>query len=275
MFAAMVPRNFKTVVLVVFCGLMLIGCPKRLTDLGKDGAPRSPDDLLARISYAEKQVYAIKGEAKLIVDAPQGKGSIPVFAAVSHPALIHLEQLDFFGRPQGVLVTDGTRFGLYQAQEGKYFRGPASAANLGRFLPLAIPPAELAALMLGRAPRIPSESMTMHFDEGLQVFILVLTKGEVRQTLYVQPPSYRVTKSIVENLNAYDLAFADIGAQDGATVPRLISLVAANAKISLEWVWKEITVNEAPDLSLFEMEPPEGVPSTDVDAAGIPQGPDK
>jgi hypothetical protein len=55
--------------------------------------------------------------------------------------------------------------------------------------------------MLGRAPRIPPESMEMRFDDKLQLLVLVLTRGKVRQTLHVQPPSYRVVKSTAENLS--------------------------------------------------------------------------
>lgn len=251
----------------------LSACPKRIADFGKDGEPRTPQELLARINVAESQIYSLKGDAKLIVDAPQGKGAVTLFAAVTHPALIHLEQLDFFGRPQGVLVTDGTRFGLYQAQDGKYYRGPASPANLARFLPLVMPPAELAAVMLGRAPRIPAESMEMRFDDALQQLVLVITRGKVRQTLHVQPPSYRVVKSTAQNLDAYELEFKDLVTQGGITLPRRAALDARSAKTSVELVWKDVAINEAPDLSLFELEPPEGIPVVEVDANGVPSEP--
>ena len=271
MSAAMLPRRFTP--LLISAVLALTACPKRIADFGKDGEPKTPQELLRRIEVAESQIYSLKGEAKLIVDSPQGKGAVSLFAAVTHPALIHIEQLDFFGRPQGVLVTDGTRFGLYMQQDGKYYRGPASPANLARFLPLVMPPAELAAVMLGRAPRIPPESMQMRFDDPLQLLVLVLTRGKVRQTLHVQPPSYRVVKSTAENLEAYDLAFSDLTAEGGVTLPKHAALDARTAKTSVELVWKDVAVNEAPDLSLFDFEPPEGIPVVEVDANGFPSQP--
>jgi len=269
--AAMVPQRFTP--LLISAVLALTACPKRIADFGKDGEPKTPQELLRRIEVAESQIYSLKGEAKLIVDAPQGKGAVSLFAAVTHPALIHIEQLDFFGRPQGVLVTDGTRFGLYLQQDGKYYRGPASPANLARFLPLVMPPAELAAVMLGRAPRIPPESMEMRFDDKLQLLVLVLTRGKVRQTLHVQPPSYRVVKSTAENLQAYDVAFSDLTTEGGVTLPKHAALDARSAKTSVELVWKDVAVNEAPDLSLFDFEPPEGIPVVEVDANGFPSQP--
>ena len=268
----MLPQRFS--LLLISGVLALTACPKRIADFGKDGEPRSAEELLKRINVAESQIYSLKGDAKLIVDAPQGKGAVTLFAAVTHPAYIHIEQLDFFGRPQGVLVTDGTRFGLYTAQDGKYYRGPATAANLSRFLPLVMPPAELAAVMLGRAPRISPDSLEMSFDDKLQQLVLVIIRGKIRQTLHVQPPSYRVVKSTAENLNAYELAFEDLSTQNGITLPRHATLDAPIAKTKMELVWKDVAINEAPDLTLFDFEPPEGIPVVEVDGSGSPIGPE-
>lgn len=267
----MLPERLS--LLLISLVLALTACPKRIADFGKDGEPRTPQELLQRINVAESQIYSLKGDAKLHVDGPQGKGAVALFAAVTHPAYIHIEQLDFFGRPQGVFVTDGTRFGLYLAQDGKYYRGPATPANLSRFLPLVMPPAELAAVMLGRAPRIPADSLEMRFDDKLQQLVLVIVRGKVRQTLHVQPPSYRVVKSTAENLNAYDLTFTDLSTENGVTLPKHASLDARSAKTAVALVWKDVTVNEAPDLTLYEFEPPEGIPVVEVDANGDPSEP--
>lgn len=248
--------------------LGLTACPKRIADFGKDGEPRSARELLKRITVAESQVYSLKGDAKLHVDGPQGKGAVSLFAAVTHPAFIHIEQLDFFGRPQGVFVTDGTRFGLYMAQDGKYYRGPATPANLSRFLPLLMPPAELAAVMMGRAPKLTADSLEMRFDDKLQLLVLVINRGKARQILYVQPPSYRVVKSTAENLNAYELEFGDLATINGVTLPKQATLDARSARTKVELVWKDVAVNEAPDLTLYEFEPPEGIPVVEVDENG-------
>lgn len=259
--------------LLLLGALALTGCPRRVVDFGEQGEPTSAEDLLARIKVAEHQVYSLKGDARLLIDSPQGKGAVSIFVSVTHPSLVYLEQLDFFGRPQGALVTDGERFGLYLAQEGRYYRGPASAANLSRFLPIVIPPRELAAILLGRAPRIPAESSVMSFDEQRQQLVLTLTRGPVKQTLWVQPPSYRVVKSTAENLAAYDLAFDDLVKEQGLTLPRKAILDAAAAQTHVELAWKEVALNEAPDLSLYQFEPPEGVPVVEVDADGKPSEP--
>jgi hypothetical protein len=256
---------------------LLAACPPRRVDFGKDGAPTSAKDLLARVVFAESQIISMKGDGRLGVDSPQGKGSVSLFAAVTHPAYVHIEQLDFFGRPQGVFVTDGENFGLYLAQDGKYFRGPATAANLSRFLPVVMPPSELASVMLGRTPKIPIDQLAMRFDDSLQLFVLTLERGKVRQILHVQPPSYRVVKSTAENLNAYELEFSELTTFNAQTqpviAPKTAALDAKIARTRIELVWKDVAVNEAPDMTLFELTPPEGVPVVEVDANGDPRQP--
>jgi hypothetical protein len=253
--------------------VFLLGCPRGPINFGKDGEARTAEELLKRVAQAESQVVTIKGDGNLFVDSPQGKGSVALFVAVSHPAYIHIEQLDFFNRPQGVLVTDGKSFGLYDAKEGKYYRGPASPANLARFLPVVLPPEELAALMLGRAPRLPPDDAELSVDDKLGVYVLTLKKGGVTQTLHVQPPSNRVVKSTVTGIAAYDVEFSDIADYGALTLPKHAKLTAASAKTTVELSWKDLAVNEPPDLTLFDLSPPEDIPVIDVDAQGAPREP--
>jgi len=248
--------------------LLLAGCPHRV-DFGPAGLPTSAEDLLKRIEVAEAAVIGIKGEAKLKLQSPQTNGSVTLFAAVSQPAYIHLEQLDFFGKPQGILISDGVTFGLYDGQAGKYFHGPATAQNVARFVPIAVAPAELAALLLGRAPRIPHESAEMNVEND--VVTLTLKKGGVTQTLTIAPPSYRVGKSTVTGMSAYDLSFENIEDTGALTYPRRVVLSSPQTSLRIELNYKDVALNETPDLTLYEMTPPANVPSVEVDAAGIPR----
>jgi hypothetical protein len=254
------------------CPLILVGlsaCPRLPPlDYGKDGPAKDAADLLKRIEVAESQVFAVKGDAKLVVDSEQGKGSVSLFVAVVHPARLHIEQLDFFGRPEGVLVTDGEQFGLYDGKQRKFFRGPASAQNLARFVPIALPPRELAALLLGRVPRLPPETSAMTVDEPSRSYQLSLTRGAITQRLSVATGTHRVTRSRVEGLDTYAIDADEVTAFGGATLPRRIVLEAPKAKLTVELLYRDITVNEAPELTLFELEPPEGIPVVEVQANG-------
>lgn len=256
--------------LIPLC-LLVQACPRLPVDFGKDGEAKSPAELLQRVDLAEQTVVGVKGDGKLTVASPQGKGSVAIFVAVQDPASVHLEQLDFFGKPQGVLVTDGKEFGLYLAEENRYYRGPASAANLARFLPVVLPPEELAALLLGRVPRMPAEAQELRFDPERGVYVLTLHRGAATQTLVVQPPSHRVIASRVVGVRAYDVELGELTAYGGVTLPKKLILDVPHAKTHLELGYKDVVVNEAPDPSLFDPTPPEGLPVVEVDEQGVPR----
>lgn len=250
--------------------LALCGCPHRV-DFGPAGEPRSAEDLLKRIEVGEAAVTSVKGDAKLKVDSPQTKAVVTLFAAVTAPAFVHLESLDFFGKPQGVLVSDGKVFSLYDGQAGKYFRGPATAQNVARFVPIALHPAELAALLLGRSPRLAHESADLRFDPDTGTFFLTLKAGPAAQTLTVKPPAYRVLHSTITGLNTYDTDFENFEDVGGASYPRRVVLTAAKAGVRVELNYKDVAVNEAPDLTLYEQSPPANVPIVEVDERGLPR----
>ncbi len=253
------------------CASFLMACPRPALHFGPDGEAKSPAELLKRVALAEASVQGVKGDGRLGLESPEGKGSVTLFTAVQAPSSLHLEQLDFFGRPQGVLTTDGRDFGLFDATEGKFYRGPATGPNLARFLPIVMPPAELAALLLGQVPRLPEEGATMRVDPEARVYVVTLRRGGVTQVLHIDPPSSRVVKSTVTGAAAYDLEAGDVITVGGVTFPKHLVLTVPTRKVRLELEWKEFTLNEAPDANLFDFSAPENVPVIEVDAAGQPR----
>jgi hypothetical protein len=253
--------------------LATAACVRAPLDLGPEGEAKSPEELLRRIALTEATILQVKGEGKLMLQTPQGRGAATVFAAALHPAYVHLEQLDFFGRPHAVLTSDGDTFGLFDVQAGEFFRGPASAENLARFFPIALPPRELAALLLGRVPRIAAESMELRFDDRARTYVLVLRRAGVTQTLHVAPPHYRVIKSSVVGAPAYDLEAGDVEPFGGVTFAKHLTLSAAQTQTAIDLRWTELVVNETIDLTIFDGTPPENVPVVDLDALGRPRGP--
>jgi hypothetical protein len=248
------------------------GCPPKRIDFGSAGRIEDPARLLELADRAERRVLTLNAEARLRIDSPRDRGTVSMFAAVSRPELLHLEPLDFFGRPRGVLVVQGGRFGLYSADEGKYYLGPASPENVSRFLPVVLPAHELVMVMLGQAPRLPHDDLTLTLDEAERVYVLTLSRGTIRQVLWIDPRHHRVRKSQLEGIAAYDLEFADFAEQGEVVFPRKVKLSAKEARTELELTYSEFTLNQPPDLTLFEIEPPEDVPVVPVDSRGFPSG---
>ena len=251
--------------LAVSC-LLLAGCVHRPA-VRPPPVPLSAPQVLSRVREADAAVTGLRGEARLKLRTREGRGAVTLYVAVQRPGLLRLESLDFFGRPQAVLVSDGERFGLHQVTEGRFYRGPASPENLSRFLPVVLPAGELLALLLGQAPVLAGGRAESRWD-GEGAWEVTLRAGDVVQRLAVDGENYRVRESRVEGMSAYDLRFSDVRNVGGAFLPHQLVLEARAAETELELVYKDPEVNAPLDLGLFDLSPPPDVPVVEVDAQG-------
>jgi outer membrane lipoprotein-sorting protein len=251
----------------IFLAVVCSGCPHRI-EFGPEGPIDDPEQLFQLVSQAQANLVTIQGDAKLRVDSPQGSGTLSMFLAISRPGLLHMETFDFFNRPVAALVSDGQRFGLYQTEGNIFFQGPASPENVSRFLPVVLPSEELVAVMLGQVPFIPAERKTLELDRGEGVYVLKLFRGPVTQTLQVHPKFYRVVRSEVRGVPGYDLAFDDFKQEGQARFPKEVKLIAEAAETELRLRYSDVTLNAPPDLTLYELAPPEGARVVEVDARG-------
>ncbi len=269
-------RALAAIFLAVFFSGVLSGCPKRI-EFGPEGPIEDPEKLFELTSQAQANVVTLQGDAKLRVDSPQGSGTLSMFVAISRPGLLHLETFDFFNRPVAALVSDGQRFGLYQTEGHVFYQGPASPENVSRFLPVVLPSEELVAVMLGQVPFIPPERKTLELDRDKGVYVLKLYRGGVTQTLHVHTKLHRVVRSEVRGVPGYDLSFDDLKEQGQSAVlfPKEVKLSSEAAETELRLRYSDVALNGPPDLTLFELAPPEGARVIDVDARGreIPPAP--
>jgi hypothetical protein len=155
-----------------------------------------------------------------------------------------------------------------------YYQGPASPENVSRFLPVVLPSEELVAVMLGQVPFIPAERKTLELDRGEGVYVLTLLRGQVTQRLQVHTKYHRVVRSEVRGVPGYDLSFDDFQEQGAVVFPKEVKLTAEVAETELRLRYSDVTLNASPDLTLYELTPPEGARVVQVDARGREVGPE-
>ena len=232
--------------------LVLMGCPPPKVVVLKEG--ETAEAVLARVDAAEAKVLRVQGEGRLKAEGKEGKVLITVFAAAQAPAFVHLEQLDFFGRPQVVLASDGTRFTLFDGKEGKWYRGRPNAQTMARFFPVALAPADLAALLLGKVPRKkPTQPALLAVEKNLYKLEV---EGDV---LYVSPQTDRVESARLGPPHGFELELTEWFEKEGARAPRRIALRREADALALELSWKDLELNGKADPSLFELQVPEGI----------------
>jgi hypothetical protein len=239
--------------------LLLAGCPPRV-DVRSVPAPDATA-LLAEVDAVDAQVARLQSQAKARVDARGKKGNVQLFVGVAAPASVHLEVLDFFGKPSGILISDGQRFVMYASDEGVWQRGAANAENVSRVLPVSLPPEQLVSMLLGRAPRLQDSAPTLAVDAEENLFQVTLHGDGRTQDLWVDPGRKRVVRSRVDGPGGYTLTFQDFEDVRGVPFPRSIAF-AGQGSVALQYT--DLRLGEQPEPALFVPEAPPGVPVEDV-----------
>jgi len=139
-------------------------------------------------------------------------------------------------------------------------------------LPVVMPAEELVDLLLGQVPRLPDAEATLALDPQAG-YRLTLTSGAVTQRLLVHPKYHRVISSEVVGMRTYAAHFDDFDDQGRWVLPKTLVLDAPTASTRLELHYKDVTVNENPDLTFFQLDRPPTATLVEVDERGRPVAP--
>ena len=257
--------------LAPWLALALVGCPRRPIQFGPQGEITSATEMLALLQKQDARFVTVQGDAKFKVESPQANGTVNQYIAVTRPAALHIETYNFFGKPVSVLVSDGATFSLYDADKNVFYEGPATVDAMSRFLPIALAPVEVVALMLGQVPRIPAKDGKLVLDSERRRYELTLQFDQATQVLEIDPKTLDVLRSTIRGVNAYDLELDDYQNEPTGRFPHRITLTASSGNVVLTYRYTDVKVNGAPDLSLFHQDPPKSAKVVQLDSSGNPQ----
>ncbi len=228
-------------------------------DFGSYGQIEDPEVVIQTIRERYARVDGLVGEGKLGLDSPQGSGTLRMAVEVRKPANVYLETADIFGIARGTLATDGRRFSFYRPDENVLYTGPATAEELGRYLPIALPPDRLAAAMLGQIPLLETDQVTITLEESTDTYLLLLRKGSISQRLRVGTRDLRLISIATRGEPAIDASFEDHetllpGLPFGTTVN--LEIPRQRTKVKLRYT--KITLNPETSSGDFVLEAPPG-----------------
>lgn len=252
--------NKRTVGL--FLLLALAACPRRLPTMLSPGSQESAEVWLQRADAAERKVGSLKVSGKLTITSAEGSGTVNVDVEAARPARVRVDSYDFFNRPVAQLVSDGTRFGLYQATGNRYYDGPATPANLMRFTAVPLEPTELLRLLLGGAPRLDGAESTLATDPKANLYVVTQRLGDETETLRIEPLTARVVEARRDGPRGFHARFDDFESMGSFTFPRRIRLESTTHGTTLDLRYQSPTVNTPPAADSFIPVAPDGVPTT-------------
>ena len=263
----MMPTRLQSLAAVA-AALTLAACAPRRPppDLSLD-----PAALLAQVEGAGAAVTRVQGEARLRLDAPGARGTVPVFVAVERPDRLHVEALDFFGNPAATLVAAGGRLAIYDARARTFYVGSATGANVARLVPLPLSPERLVAILCG-TPVL--EGGPDAAEPGSGEVTLTLREGPRTATLRVGPRAALLRASFRGGAPAvpdHEVAFGAFVDLERVRFPIEVAVTSREPAVRLELSWKEPEVGgKSLDAGLFRMDPPAGAKVVDLDATELP-----
>jgi hypothetical protein len=251
--------------LAALLAVALAGCAPRLRP-PPPGLPAAPAALLEEVRAAQGRVTSVQGTARVAVDGPDGAGGVEQFLAAERPGRLRVETHDFFGNVLSVLAVDGAALVLYDARERVFYRGAATAENVGRLVPVPLPPEDLVTLLCGSAPVLDGQPIDASPVDG--ALRLTLRRGDALQRLDVGAGAQVLrARSSRAGVVGLEVELSGHRPRGGAVLPTEVTARAPGARLALSLRWKEVEANGPVDPSLFGLVPPEGARIVDLGPA--------
>jgi|GEM_PF-5389251 len=237
---------------------ILASCAHR-ADFGSYGRIEDPGVVLRVIRERWERVQGLAAEGKLALDSPRGSGTLRMAAEVRKPASVYLETRDILGIARGTFATNGETYAFYRPDENEFYSGPATAEELGRYLPVALPPERLVSVMLGEVPLLDTEDRRMSILEGEGVYEIVLRQGRVVQRVRAGTKDLRLVSIETRGVQDVDVACSDHELLEAdLPFPTTVELTVPSQRTKVKLRYTKTTLNPPSEPADFVLQPPPG-----------------
>ena len=238
------------------------------------------DTLLAEIRGRQAQVRSLRGETKLDYMSPEGRTKVTVNLAVARPGRLRFEaENPITGTTEGTLVTDGRSFALLDVRANRFLVGPALACNVARMTRIALPPDDVALILLGSAPLLPHERAEVGYsrDGGGRDVLTLHLRGGARERVAVSRKSRDVVEADLVDAGGrtvWRLGHEDFRSVGGVRLPRKTKFVEPKGKADILIRYKDVEANATIPDAVFTLAPPPGIVARLVGCEDVaPEGP--
>lgn len=258
----MKPRNVGALAVAFLASCALIGC-------GDGNRPRSgpqtaPEILAAALARPLPRTLSGTARMEAYVDGKARKADLLVI--IERPDRAHLQAMTPTMEMVAVMATDGQRFSSFERGGDTCSVGRACARNMGRLVPLAMPPADLVAAMLGRPPILEQASQKVSWDGERRAWKIGLARAPWRQELWIQPPAMHILASIMYrgSERVASVAYGGHGELGGNGPPRKLRMKAAGDKVDVSIELREVDLDEDVDADAFQVPCPRGMAQVEL-----------
>lgn len=211
-------------------------------------APMRNMSAYSRISYYDKT----------------GRKAARMDILVARPASLRFSALTPTSDLIADLASDGKNFTSFQRGASDCYTGPACPENVARLLPLVMPGAELAKVLLGGAPVIPHDDEKLWWDRSAGAYCVELTdQQQQRQRIWITHCEGLVMRTTLHRAGelVFDLRFDEVKRVGEHLLPHEIQLKMKRGDVDLKIEYREVELNSSelqPDSEAFRIQCPAG-----------------
>jgi hypothetical protein len=249
-----VQRCMRRLIACAFLVLATVACTGAQHALPADG-PTRPEEVLQR-ALARPLPQTLQGMARL--DAYVGKQArkVDLLLVVQLPASVQFQALAPTLDLMALLSTDGKTFVSFERGAAACYTGPACPQNLGRLVPIELPPEQLAQMLLGRPPLLESPEKTLHWDQDRGLYrVDIGPAAGAHQQVFVTPAEFRFVGTVLYKGEERVGSVQYDGTSAGG-VPKLLKFKAKNTDVSVEM--RDVLADKSVQPEVFAVQCPQG-----------------
>jgi hypothetical protein len=259
---------------------LLAGCPPK-PPVVRPYPPPSASELAARLGAQQAAVRSMNARVKATSWLGGDRVRATVLMLVTREGSLRFEAEVALQGTVAVLVTDGGRFQLFDAQKNEIHRGPACPANVASLVRIPLEPREVAAILLGDVVVDPAAAAagTVGWDAGRGADVLTVAVAAGTMQLFFQGDAAHRTLVAVSSQDAggrrlWQTAYEDFGSDGGVTLPSLIRFAEGTQSFDdgVEVRFKDRTLNVTPKPADFTLSAPAGLTVREVGCGGVVSG---
>lgn len=242
-------RSLMLAIVVLLCA-----CAGAQHALPADG-PTTAEDLLAR-ALARPLPQTLQGMARLEAYVKKDARKVDLLLVVQQPASVQFQALAPTLDLVALLSTDGQRFVSFERGAATCYTGMACPQNLARLVPIALPPAQLAQVLLGRPPILEGKDKTLHWDNKRNLYrVEIGPQAGLHQQVFVMPNSFRFAGTVLYQ-GAERVGSVQYDGISAGGVPEKLQFKAKDTDVSLQM--RDVQADQPVQPEVFAVQCPQG-----------------
>jgi hypothetical protein len=232
-----VRRGARILLLITAFGSLLSGCAGGRAAV-PGGTYALPEAALHALAASDPR-GTVTATARIEINNHGQRYPLKAAMMMRRPADLRLESIPFLGPPDFFLSIDSGELRVFLPEKGAFYTGPAAIWTISRFLPLALPAAEIVSLLMGRPPAEGGTSSSLDGEREDELYrVDQYQNGRKIRSLWIDPAGgvlIRVRTFAARDEIVYTADFAEYTRVGTGFMPKRLTISSETVSLALRY----------------------------------------